>query len=117
MSGEPHHLNKPGLGHAWSLNFAKRSLLKINARVLITRARWLVMAIYRLIAKGSFGPEEIERLTAAYEAALLDLGLRDRDDPVIELVAEAIIGIADRGECDPAVIKNRALQAIGARTI
>ena len=33
------------------------------------------MAIYRLIANGSFGPAEVKAMTAAYEAALLDLGL------------------------------------------
>jgi hypothetical protein len=32
------------------------------------------MAIYRLIASGHFGPDEIEVMTAAYEAALVDLG-------------------------------------------
>jgi hypothetical protein len=33
------------------------------------------MAIYRLIANGSFGPDEIEAMTAAYEGALIDLGV------------------------------------------
>ena len=73
------------------------------------------MAIYRLIANGSFGPEEIRAMTAAYEAALLDLGLVDRDDPITEIVATAIVGITDRGERDPMTIKDRALKAIGAR--
>lgn len=73
------------------------------------------MAIYRLIAKGTFGPDEIKAMTAAYEAALLDLGLVDRDDPITEIVATAIVGITDRGERDPAIIKERALNAIGAR--
>jgi hypothetical protein len=31
------------------------------------------MAIYRLIANGSFGPDEIEVMTAAYESASIDL--------------------------------------------
>ena len=73
------------------------------------------MAIYRLIAKGSFGPEEIKAMTAAYEAALLELGLVDRDDPITEIVATAIVNIADRGERDPAIIKDRALKVLGAR--
>lgn len=72
------------------------------------------MAIYRLIANGSFEPEEIEVMTAAYEAALLDLGLIDRDDPITEIVASAIVHITGRGERDPATIKIRALNAIGA---
>jgi hypothetical protein len=74
------------------------------------------MAIYRLIAKGSFGPEEIEAMTTAYEAALLDLGLVNRDDPITEIVATAIVGIASTGERDPATIKDRALNTLGARS-
>jgi hypothetical protein len=74
------------------------------------------MAIYRLIANGSFGPEEIKAMTAAYEAALLDLGLVDRDDPLTEIVATAIVSIASMGERDPVAVKDRALNAIGARS-
>jgi hypothetical protein len=71
------------------------------------------MAIYRLIANGSFGPEEIKAMTAAYEAALVDLRLVDRDDPFTEIVASAILSITSKGERDPTIIKNRALRAIG----
>ena len=73
------------------------------------------MAIYRLIANGSFEPEEIEVMTAAYEAALSDLRLVDRDDPITEVVASAIVSITSRGERDPATIKDRALNALGVR--
>jgi hypothetical protein len=38
------------------------------------------MAVYRLIANGSFGPAEIKAMTVAFEAAVLDLGPVDRDD-------------------------------------
>ena len=72
------------------------------------------MAIYRLIANGSFGPAEIKAMTAAYEAALLDLGLIDRNDPITEVVATAIVSVTSMGERDPATIKDRALNAIGA---
>jgi hypothetical protein len=33
------------------------------------------MAIYKLIANGSFGPQEIEAMSAAYESALIDLDI------------------------------------------
>ena len=36
------------------------------------------MAIYRLIASGSFGPDEIDAMTEAYERALTYLGMVDR---------------------------------------
>jgi hypothetical protein len=72
------------------------------------------MTIYRLIANGSFGPAEAKAMTAAYEAALLDLGLLDRDDPITEIVATAIVSITSMGERGPTTIKDRALNAIGA---
>jgi hypothetical protein len=71
------------------------------------------MAIYRLIAEGSFGPDEIKVMTAAYEGALIDLDLKNRDDPLTEIVASTIITVTSTGERDPIRIKERALHAIG----
>ena len=68
------------------------------------------MTIYRLIANGTFGPEEIKAMTAAYEAALLDLGLVDRGDPITEIVATAIVSITSMGERDPVTIKAARLK-------
>jgi hypothetical protein len=59
---------------------------------------------------------EIKAMTAAYEAALLDLGLVDRDDPITEIVATAIVTGTSKGERDLTIIKDRALNAIGARS-
>lgn len=44
-----------------------------------------MVAIYKLIAYGAFGPEEIEVMKSAYEAALIDLGVTDRNDPITDL--------------------------------
>ena len=71
------------------------------------------MAIYRLIANGSFGPDEIEAMKAAYEQTLLDLRLADRTDPLTEIVAKAIVNVTATGERDPVVIARRALNALG----
>ena len=71
------------------------------------------MAIYRLIANGEFGPEEIEAMTAAYESALLDLRLTDRDDPITEIIAKTIVNITSTGERNPTLIKERAINALG----
>jgi len=73
------------------------------------------MAIYRLIANGSFGLLEIESMSAAYEAALVDLGITKRDDPITELIARAIVNVVATGERDPKVIEQRALNALGLR--
>ena len=48
------------------------------------------MAIYRLIARGSFGPKEIEVMTAAYEGALCAVALTDRNGPPTEIIAKSI---------------------------
>jgi hypothetical protein len=42
------------------------------------------MAIYKLISNGSFGPDEIKIMTQAYERALIDLGIVNREDPITE---------------------------------
>ena len=59
------------------------------------------MAIYRSIANGSFGPDEIKVMTAAYEDALIDLRVANRDDPITELLAKAIVNVTATGERDP----------------
>ena len=73
------------------------------------------MAIYRLIANGSFGPEVIEAMIAAYESSLVDLGMIDRNDPLTELIAKSIVNVTATGERDPRKIKERALNALGVR--
>lgn len=70
------------------------------------------MAIYRLLQKSAFGPEEIERMTTAYEDALRVLGLTDRADPMTEILAKKIVEIAQTGERDPARICATAVAAI-----
>ena len=72
------------------------------------------MAIHRLIASGSYGPDEIKAMTAAYETALVEVGSVDRDDPLTELIANSVLTITATGERDPK-IKERALRALGTR--
>jgi hypothetical protein len=59
------------------------------------------VAIYRLLQKSAFGPEDIQLLATAYEDALRALKLNDRDDPITQLVAKRIIGAAQTGLRDP----------------
>ena len=59
------------------------------------------MAIYRLLQKSAFGPEDIALLATAYEDALRALKLNDRDDPITQLVAKRIIEAAQTGLRDP----------------
>jgi len=64
------------------------------------------VAIYRLLQKSAFGPEDIKRLSLAYEDVLLALDLKDRTDPATELIAKKIIEIARTGVRDPKQICN-----------
>ena len=73
------------------------------------------MAIDRLIANGSFGPDEIKVMTAAYEGALIDLSVANRDDPITDLIAKAIVNVTATGERDPILVKERAINALGVR--
>ena len=72
------------------------------------------MALYRLLQKSAFDPDDIRRMTDAYERALVLLHLDDRrDDPQTETVAQYIIEMAQRGEKDPDLICAHALRRLG----
>jgi hypothetical protein len=71
------------------------------------------MAIYRLLQEAAFSPDDVSRMTAAYETALRLLRLTDRTDPVTEIVAKKIIEVARNGERDPPRICARALKEMG----
>jgi len=61
------------------------------------------------------GPNEIRCLTTAYEQTLSTLCLKDRNDPVTELIAKKIIKIAQTGVKDPAEISARAIKELGVQ--
>src|SRR5262245_25240638 len=69
------------------------------------------------IANGSFGPDEIKVMTEAYENALIDLGIANRDDPVTELIAKSIVNVTATGERNSTLVKERAVNALGVRRI
>lgn len=68
------------------------------------------MAIYRILQNSPLGPEEIARLSRAYEQALRTIGAKDRDDPLAELIAKKIIEIGQTGLKNPAEICCRAVE-------
>ena len=49
----------------------------------------------------SFGPDEIAVLVSAYEAALQEVGLVNRNDPATWIIAKRILELAQQGELDP----------------
>jgi hypothetical protein len=70
------------------------------------------VAIHRLLQSAAFGPDDIEGMVQAYELALLRLGLRDRSDPLTEIVAKLIIDVAQTGEKKPEKICTLALRIL-----
>ncbi len=62
------------------------------------------MAIYRLLQNAVFGPEDIQRLSTAYEDAFRALELTDRSDPITQIIAKRIIEAAQTGMRDPATL-------------
>jgi hypothetical protein len=71
------------------------------------------MAIYRLLQHSAFTPEDIVPIGEAYEDCLRILKLADRSDPLTEIIAKAIIQIAQTGVRDPVQIRELALKQLG----
>ena len=74
------------------------------------------MAIHRLLQNSPFGPDEIARLVTAYEETLKALGLKDRNDPITELVARKIFEIGQTGVRDSTQLAQLAIRDLGAST-
>ena len=73
------------------------------------------MAIYRLMQNSTMKPDEIRYITAAYEQTLHTLCVKDRDDPLTEMIAKMIIKIAQTGIHDPAQLSARAIKELGVQ--
>ena len=80
------------------------------------------MAIYRLLKNSILEPEEIARITEAYEKALHTLSVKDRDDPLTEMIAnltemiaKKIIKIAQTGVHDAAQLSALAITQLSIR--
>ena len=67
----------------------------------------------RLIIRNdhAFSPEEAELLIAAFEDALKELNLTDREDQLTTLVAKKIIELAKKGERDPVRLRDDAVSS------
>jgi hypothetical protein len=68
--------------------------------------------IYPLLKNRGFEPEQVEAMGKAFEATLRALGLTDRSDPLVMIVARKIIELGQQGERDPQRLQERALAEI-----
>jgi hypothetical protein len=73
------------------------------------------MPIHSLLRDGVFSPEDITALTTAFEETLSALGLVDRNDPVVTMVAKRIIELAKYGERKPTRLRNFVVSQFQAR--
>ena len=70
------------------------------------------MPIRRLLKDAAFGPEEVTTINTAFEGACKALGLTDRNDPVVEMVAAAVFRAAESGADSADQIQQRALMLL-----
>ncbi len=75
------------------------------------------MAIYRLLENSALGlgPKEVRCIIEAYEQALHTLCVKDRDDPLTEMIAKTIIRIAQAGVHDAAQLSVQAIAELRIR--
>jgi hypothetical protein len=71
------------------------------------------MATRRVLREAAFDPDAVAVLTAAFDHCVQRLHLRERDDPMTELLAKKIIECARSGELDPIQLCEKALRRIG----
>jgi hypothetical protein len=69
------------------------------------------MPIRPLLAGGSFSPEDVAVLTSAFEDSLRALRLVDRNDPAVLTVAKRVIALAQEGERDPIILRDRVVKS------
>jgi hypothetical protein len=71
------------------------------------------VAIYRLLQEAKLSDADAKTVAVAYEIALASLHLKDRTDPVTELVATKIIQVFQAGEYRPTKVADRAIRELG----
>jgi hypothetical protein len=74
------------------------------------------VAIYRLMRREVFEPEDLRLLAIIYEDLVKALGVTDRKSPVGELLARKLIELAKAGERDPESLKELTIEAVKAST-
>ena len=57
-----------------------------------------------------FSPDDVVAITAAFEDTLRTLGLDDRTDPAVTMVAERMVAVAMTGQRDPILLRDAVLQ-------
>ena len=64
-----------------------------------------------LFGSGVFTPEEIAVITSAFEDILNALGLANRQDPAVTMVAKRMFELARGGVTDPILLRDAVLSS------
>ncbi|GLR94155.1 MULTISPECIES: hypothetical protein [Bradyrhizobium] len=84
--------------------------------IVLALSRWrAIHGELCAFANPRYGTERNCLSTKAYEQTLRVLCVKDRDDPLTELVAKTIIKIAQKGLKDPAQISAQAITELELR--
>ncbi len=67
------------------------------------------MPIRYLLEQSSFGPDEVKTIISGFDRLCARMQLVDRTDPLMEIVAKAVLTVARDGVRDPATIERRAM--------
>jgi hypothetical protein len=70
------------------------------------------MAIHHFVAGGTFGPEQIQAMTEAFDRSLSALNIADRKGPDAIVVASAIIDMAENDLRDPQAISDQVVATL-----
>jgi hypothetical protein len=73
------------------------------------------MSIYLHLQTQAMGPKEVAFITKAYDQTLQTLCVKDRDDPLTEMIAKKVIKVAQTGMKDPAKISAQAIKELEMR--
>jgi hypothetical protein len=65
-----------------------------------------------LYGSGVFTPEDIAVITTAFEDTLNALGLVNRQDPVVTIVAKRMLELANGGQRDPILRRDAVLKSL-----
>jgi len=70
------------------------------------------VTIHPLFQGRAFDQQMIDLMVVAFDGALRELKLADRQDPMVEQVARVIVECAERGLRDAAALRDCALKTI-----
>ena len=70
------------------------------------------MRVYPLFQNKAFDPERIALMASVFEDVCRELGLAARDDMLCDIIAKAILDCAQKGICDPLLLRRCVRDAL-----